>query len=924
MHSARLRARLLLLAPLMFLACSGDEEVAPPGPDSTAETYEDTPIPIDTAPETTADVGDTSDAADASDSSDGETGPSEVTCTDPFAACTAVAGTNALVRIKGTIVTPSVVFCDGEVVYSTATGKILCADKDCSAVADIANAQTVCANGVVFPALIEPHQHADYNHMPVFKHTAKYDNRNTWRNKEPLYDSFKIPHKPFGSAKIANQVLAERWSEIRTLLSGVTTMSGTAGALLANSGINGWVRNVDSTSASASGLTGGIFVDPDIDSVIVTSGTASVDKTKTDAHLGSIRARMIDANYRVFLPHIAEGIDANARAEFTAAYLDGVIGAKTSIVHCTGCSTSQLAAMASLKTDLVWSPRSNLDLYGTTANVTIARALGIKIALGTDWTPSGSMNPIGELQCADELNRTYYGRTFSDRELVEMVTSNAAHALRLDDQLGQLAKDYWADIAVISSDRKKPYRALIDAHAEQVRIVTLGGKLQYGDPDVASGVMATGVTCIDFPDGLSPGGKTGVCGSAKKICAPPSDIATLSSSIKAILDATKAADTKCSASPPTGTYCYAYDLFPLFRCDAGPELDRCTMGHAAITRYDTSPTGTIPAVSGVPVPGTDDDGDGVPNTTDNCPNVYNPPFDLETKQDDIDGDGIGDACDPKPCTKSDGSDACPTDADGDTILDAKDNCPLVPNTDQKDTDGDGKGDVCDGCPTVSNPGTTPCPPATLTIPQIRNPLASTRPAYKTKVTVEKVVVTASKTAGTNHAFVVQDPTATSWAGIYVFVGTAAPAAVGDEVSVTGTFDSFNGLEQINATVAGASVSKTGTATVPSPLDVAPVDIMTGGVHALDYQSMLVRVKDLVTLTDTPTTDIIFTVAAVGDESNVLTVTSFLISDTTKPPTLSSTIGTTYTSMIGVVYCFTGGGATSDARLAPRSLADVVK
>jgi cytosine/adenosine deaminase-related metal-dependent hydrolase len=906
----RLRHRLLLVAPLLLVACSSDDTVEPPGPDSTAETSDGD---IGTPPDT---------LSEAADANDGETAPGDVTCTDPFAACTAAAGTNALVRLKGTIVTPSIVFCDGEVVYSTATGKILCADKDCSGVPDVANAQTVCGNGVVFPGLIDPHQHADYNHMPVFKHTAKYDNRNTWRNKEPLYGDFKVPHKPFGSTSTANQVLVERWSEVRTLLSGGTTMSGTAGALLANAGINGWVRNVDSSSAAASGLTGGIFVDPDIDSVVVTAGTAALDKTKTDAHLGSIRARMVDANYKAFLPHIAEGIDANARAEFTAAYLDGVIGSKTSIIHCTGCSTSQFAAMASLKTDLVWSPRSNLDLYGATANVTVAHALGVKIALGTDWTPSGSLNPIGELQCADKLNQTYYGHAFSDRELVEMATANAAHALRLDDQLGALAKDYWADLTVISGDRKKPYRALIDAQAQQVRLVTVGGKLQYGDPDLASGVIATGMTCIDFPDGLSPGGKTGVCGSAKKVCANPSDVGALAGSINTILDATKAADGKCSGTTPSGTYCYAYDLFPLFRCDAGPELDRCAMGHPAITRHDTSPTGTIPAVSGVPAPGTDDDGDGVPNATDNCPTVYNPPFDLATAQDDIDGDGIGDVCDPTPCTKSDGGDACPSDADGDGVVDSKDNCPFVPNADQKDTDGDGKGDACDACPTVSNPGTAPCPPMVLTIPQLRNPLASTRPAFKTKVSVEKVVVTASKTAGTNHAFVVQDPTATSWAGIYVFVGTAAPAAVGDEVSVAGTFDVFNGLEQINATA--GTVSKTGTATVPSPLDVLPVDIMTGGVHALDYQSMLVRVSSVVTLTDTPSTDFIFTVAATADPTNVLTVTSYLISDATKPPTLSSTVGTTYTSMTGIVYCYTGGGATSDARLAPRTLADVVK
>jgi predicted phosphodiesterase len=70
----------------------------------------------------------------------------------------------------------------------------------------------------------------------------------------------------------------------------------------------------------------------------------------------------------------------------------------------------------------------------------------------------------------------------------------------------------------------------------------------------------------------------------------------------------------------------------------------------------------------------DSDGDGVLDATDNCPLVANP------LQEDGDADGIGDAC---------------QDSDGDGVLDPADNCPSTSNAGQADLDGDRLGDACD-------------------------------------------------------------------------------------------------------------------------------------------------------------------------------------------------------------------------------------
>jgi cytosine/adenosine deaminase-related metal-dependent hydrolase len=46
---------------------------------------------------------------------------------------------------------------------------------------------------------------------------------------------------------------------------------------------------------------------------------------------------------------------------------------------------------------LVWSPLSNLLLYGQTALVYDALKAGVLVLLGTDWSPSGSRHLLDEL-----------------------------------------------------------------------------------------------------------------------------------------------------------------------------------------------------------------------------------------------------------------------------------------------------------------------------------------------------------------------------------------------------------------------------------------------------------------------------------------------------------------------------------------------
>jgi hypothetical protein len=92
----------------------------------------------------------------------------------------------------------------------------------------------------------------------------------------------------------------------------------------------------------------------------------------------------------------------------------------------------------------------------------------------------------------------------------------------------------------------------------------------------------------------------------------------------------------------------------------------------------------------------DEDGDGILTPVDNCPFVAN------ELQFDMDGDGLGDVCDPCPGDPT-------NDADGDGLCGEVDNCPTVFNPTQSNCNADAEqaqqadvlGDACDPVPCAS-------------------------------------------------------------------------------------------------------------------------------------------------------------------------------------------------------------------------------
>jgi 5-methylthioadenosine/S-adenosylhomocysteine deaminase len=140
---------------------------------------------------------------------------------------------------------------------------------------------------------------------------------------------------------------------------------------------------------------------------------------------------------------------------------------------------------------VVWSPFSNLWLYGTTTNIPLAQKSGISICLGSDWGPSGTKHVLGEIKVAKLVSQKQkFG--FTDQQLVAMITSTPGDILARcwSRQIGRLTQGSFGDVTVLQPRGTGDiWSQIVNATEREVMLVVVGGKPRYGD---ASAMQAAG------------------------------------------------------------------------------------------------------------------------------------------------------------------------------------------------------------------------------------------------------------------------------------------------------------------------------------------------------------------------------------------------------------------------------------------------
>jgi C-terminal processing protease CtpA/Prc len=323
---------------------------------------------------------------------------------------------------------------------------------------DFTAATTIKTGGTIYPGLTELHNHLSYNITPMWMVPKFFKDRDEWRRHDDYRKKMTGPLEILGGIDGYLQAIV-RYVECKLLFSGVTSSQGIT--LASHPDIaryyKGIVRNVEQVAES--------------------------DLPQAEPRIADVKEAKKFLNTLIkektcYLLHLAEGIPDRANKYFKALRISGndwAIRDTLAGIHAVGLLPDDFKVMRDYGASIVWSPMSNLLLYGVTADVVSAKQNGLLIGLGSDWSPSGSKNLLCEMKVA-RLFSEKNGNVFSDEDIVRMVTANAAKILKWE-KAGSLKPGTKADFVVLSGKWLKDdhYKKLIEARERDIAFVMIGG-----------------------------------------------------------------------------------------------------------------------------------------------------------------------------------------------------------------------------------------------------------------------------------------------------------------------------------------------------------------------------------------------------------------------------------------------------------------
>ena len=345
---------------------------------------------------------------------------------------------------------------------------------------DLPGAQLLQTNDLIFPGFIDLHNHPTFNIFPRWTPPHKFPNRYAWRDWIVYQQQLEGKARTlFAEPETFCDI--DEYVEVKALIGGTTSIIGLGSNDPAHPSpecLKGLVRNLDH-------YTGFYGKEVDHERIANSIGILPRDMTAAVAaqHAQEIAAGKLD----LLAIHIAEGLPTDPESGQELDLLDAhnLLGPHTALIHSVGLSPSQLTRVHQAGASIVWSPRSNFELYGATANVAAAFREGVTISLAPDWSPSGSDNMWEEIQYAQTISHRDLADLFSTRQLVEMASDIPARVASISDKVGTLAIGAYADFFLVKPPANtNPYEAIATQPITAIDLVVIDGIPTYGNPAI--------------------------------------------------------------------------------------------------------------------------------------------------------------------------------------------------------------------------------------------------------------------------------------------------------------------------------------------------------------------------------------------------------------------------------------------------------
>ncbi|WP_425488847.1 amidohydrolase family protein [Dyella caseinilytica] len=186
--------------------------------------------------------------------------------------------------------------------------------------------------------------------------------------------------------------------------------------------------------------------------------------------------------------HLAEGTDAIARAELAQLDQAGCLASNSVLIHGVGLREQDIERVLAVGAAVVWCPSSNFVLLGQTLDPRRLCVAG-RLALGSDSRLSGARDLL------EELNGVVDRYELGTWQLLELVTSRAAHILRMPLR-GFISPGAVADMVIVEDQGGVEARSLVGLHRSQLRAVVRDGVPRIADPDFAEWFAAAGIETV--------------------------------------------------------------------------------------------------------------------------------------------------------------------------------------------------------------------------------------------------------------------------------------------------------------------------------------------------------------------------------------------------------------------------------------------